>query len=192
MEGEAALYGPKIDFMFKDALGRQTQLATIQLDFAMPKRFGLVYQDKDGAEKPPVMIHRAILGSFERFIMLLIEHYAGNFPVWLAPEQVRLATVNDDAAVLEKAESMRVALKKASVRVELDTSAESVGKKIRAASMAKVPYTIVIGEKEASGSDVAPRLRADLGASDQALPFDRFIIQLQDEIANRATKSTLE
>ena len=95
MEGEAALYGPKLDFMFKDALGRETQLATIQLDFAMPKRFGLSYTDKDGSDKNPVMIHRAILGSFERFMMLLIEHFAGAFPLWLAPEQVRVIPISD-------------------------------------------------------------------------------------------------
>ncbi|HUC87442.1 MAG TPA: threonine--tRNA ligase [Candidatus Saccharimonadales bacterium] len=191
MEGEAALYGPKIDFMFKDALGRQTQLATVQLDFAMPKRFGLTYQDKDGTEKPPVMIHRAILGSFERFIMLLIEHYAGNFPLWLAPEQVRLATVNDDEAVLARAREMRTVLKDADIRVELDDSAESVGKKIRAASLAKVPYTIVVGEKEAAGTEVSPRIRSDLGQSEPKLPFDKFAAKIKLEVADRAARSSL-
>ena len=103
MKGEAALYGPKIDFMFKDSLGRETQLATIQLDFVMPERFGLKYTEQDGSEQTPMMIHRAILGSFERFIMLLIEHSAGRFPVWLAPEQIRIVTLNQTEEIVNYA-----------------------------------------------------------------------------------------
>src|ERR1700683_1343320 len=146
MEGEAAIYGPKLDFMFQDALGRETQLAKIQLEFNMPKRFGLTYLDQDGKDKPPVMIHRAILGSFERFIMLMIEHFAGAFPLWLSPEQVRLAPVNDSREILEYTEGLRNDLEAAGIRVGVDASSESVGKKIRAAGVAKVPYTVVGGE----------------------------------------------
>ena len=131
MVGEAAIYGPKLDFMFKDALGRETQLATIQLDFAMPKRFGLTYTDQTGKDVVPVMIHRAILGSFERFIMLLIEHFGGKFPVWLAPEQIRLATVNQTDKIVNYARSIADQANTLGIRVYLDDGNESVGKKIK-------------------------------------------------------------
>ncbi len=155
MEGEAAIYGPKLDFMFKDALGRETQLATIQLDFAMPKRFELVYTDETGKEKNPVMIHRAILGSFERFIMLLIEHFAGAFPVWLAPEQARVLPVSDKFN--KYAHEVALKLKEAGVRVETDDSSESLGKKIRNVEMMKVPYALIVGEKEQKSRSVSVR-----------------------------------
>ena len=191
MEGEAALYGPKLDFMFRDALGNERQLSTIQVDFAMPKRFGLIYIDRDGSEKTPVMLHRAILGSYERFLAILIEHFAGNFPVWLAPEQVRLLTVNDDKVVRARAAEMRQVLKDAGIRTDLDTSSESVGKKIREASMAKVPYTIVVGEKEAGSDEVTPRIRKDLGEGDPKLKFDEFVTKIKEEIRERSAKSSL-
>lgn len=192
MVGEAAIYGPKLDFMFQDALGRETQLATIQLDFAMPKRFSLEYIDQDGTAKAPVMIHRAILGSFERFLMLLIEHFAGNFPLWLAPEQVRLITVNDSGPVIDRTFKMLDALRAAGIRVELDNSVESVGKKIRTSSMAKVPYTIVIGEKEALSPEVTPRVRADMITEQPvALSLDSFIDKLTTEVQNHELKSSL-
>ncbi len=155
MEGEAAIYGPKLDFMFKDALGRETQLATIQLDFAMPKRFKLVYTDQAGKEKHPVMIHRAILGSFERFIMLLIEHFAGAFPVWLAPEQVRVLPVSDKFNKYAKEVALK--LREAGVRVETDDSSESLGKKIRNVEMMKVPYALIVGENEQKSRSVSVR-----------------------------------
>jgi threonyl-tRNA synthetase len=191
MEGEAAIYGPKLDFMFQDALGRETQLATVQLDFAMPKRFGLTYLDSDGQEKPPVMVHRAILGSFERFIMLLIEHFAGAFPLWLAPEQVRLAPVNDTAAILDYTEQLRGELVAAGLRVVIDSSAESVGKKIRAAGLAKVPYTLVIGEKERETGQVSPRLRQGHGEFEGHMSVQKFAAALQREVAERAMQSLL-
>lgn len=191
MEGEAALYGPKLDFMFKDALGNERQLATIQIDFAMPARFGLTYVDKDGEEKTPVMIHRAILGSYERFIAVLIEHFAGNFPTWLAPEQVRLATVNDSDKLVEYAANIRKQMKSKGLRVELDSSAESVGKKIREASMQKVPYTLVIGEKELESGKLSPRVRADLGESTESFGLEELIEKLQEEAGNREAKSVL-
>src|SRR3989338_951768 len=149
--GEAAFYGPKIDFMAYDALGREWQLATIQLDFNQPARFGLEYTDKDGTKKTPVMIHRAILGSVERFMSVLIEHFAGAFPVWLAPVQVRLATVSQD--FIPFAKELRKTLDAADIRVELDISDEKVGKKIRDAASMKIPWTIVIGAKEVDGGD---------------------------------------
>jgi threonyl-tRNA synthetase len=191
MEGEAAIYGPKLDFMFKDSLGRETQLATVQLDFAMPKRFGLEYVDADGAVKTPVMIHRAILGSFERFMMLIIEHYAGAFPTWLAPEQVRLAPVNDTAELMAFTEQVRDELSTLGLRVDIDSSAESVGKKIRAAGLAKVPYTLVVGEKERESGMVSPRLRQGHGDFAGSLSIADFAAAVEKEVATRAPKSLL-
>jgi len=191
MEGEAAIYGPKLDFMFKDSLGRETQLATVQLDFAMPKRFGLEYVDADGSVKTPVMIHRAILGSFERFMMLIIEHYAGAFPTWLAPEQVRLAPVNDTAELMTFTEQVRDELSTLGLRVDIDSSAESVGKKIRAAGLAKVPYTLVVGEKERESGMVSPRLRQGHGDFAGSLSIADFAAAVEKEIATRAPKSLL-
>jgi threonyl-tRNA synthetase len=191
MEGEAAIYGPKLDFMFKDSLGRETQLATVQLDFAMPKRFGLEYVDADGSVKTPVMIHRAILGSFERFMMLIIEHYAGAFPTWLAPEQVRLAPVNDTAELMAFTEQIRDELSTLGLRVDIDSSAESVGKKIRAAGLAKVPYTLVVGEKERESGMVAPRLRQGHGDFTGSLSIADFAAAVEKEVAIRAPKSLL-
>lgn len=195
MEGEAAIYGPKLDFMFKDALGRETQLATIQLDFAMPQRFNLSYIDQEGEKKHPVMIHRAILGSFERFIMLIIEHYAGRFPVWLAPEQIRIVTPNQDEKVVELAKNIsKEAREKYGLRVELDDTNESVGKKIRESEMMKVPYLVVVGAKELESGLVVPRVRADLKTKDgevAPLKFDDFLQAVAGEAKSRASKSSI-
>lgn len=182
MPGEAAIYGPKLDFMFVDALGRERQLATIQLDFAMPKRFELTYTDNEGRDQTPVMIHRAILGSFERFMAILIEHFAGHFPVWLAPEQVRVIPVSEKAA--EYAKQVRDRLFAANTRVQLDDSNESLGKRIRAAEVFKVPYTLVVGEREAESGEVAVR-QAKLG--DQGtLTLDAFVEKITSEIKQRS------
>ncbi|CAN5678073.1 threonine--tRNA ligase [soil metagenome] len=193
MEGEAALYGPKLDFMFQDALGRETQLATIQLDFAMPKRFELVYTSDDGSEKTPVMIHRAILGSFERFIMLLIEHFAGKFPVWLAPEQVRLITVNQEEETVLFADTIAQKARERGLRVYADNTNESVGKKIRNAELLKIPYTIVIGEKEIKSGNVVPRIRKDMEVqkSQQTYAIDDFLGTVQNEAKSRVSKTSL-
>jgi threonyl-tRNA synthetase len=193
MEGEAAIYGPKLDFMFKDSLGRETQLATIQLDFAMPKRFHLSYDDQNGQLQTPVMIHRAILGSFERFIMLLIEHFAGKFPVWLAPEQVRLITVNQEEATMGRADAILQAAKELNLRVAVDNSNESVGKKIRNAELMKVPYVIVVGEKEIASGEVMPRIRKDLEVEGDHAPLavDKFLQSVHHEAKSRASKSSL-
>jgi threonyl-tRNA synthetase len=193
MEGEAAIYGPKIDFMFKDALGRETQLATIQLDFAMPKRFGLTYTDEKGEEQCPVMIHRAILGSFERFIMLLIEHFAGKFPVWLAPEQIRVATLNQELDIVDFAQTIVQKGKGLGLRVTLDNASESVGKKIRAAELMKVPYTLVIGNQEVQDGIVKPRVRQDMVvvAAHPELGVDEFLKSVANEVSSRTIKSSL-
>ncbi|MBI5005366.1 MAG: threonine--tRNA ligase [Candidatus Lloydbacteria bacterium] len=146
IEGEAAFYGPKLDFMFKDAIGREWQLATIQIDFNMPARFGLEYNDKDGKKKTPVMIHRAIAGSLERFLSVIIEHFAGNFPVWLAPVQAIILPIGESHQ--SYAESVFEHLKKAGIRAEIDNSGETLGKKIRNAKLQKIPYLLVLGDKE--------------------------------------------
>lgn len=194
MEGEAALYGPKLDFMFKDALGRETQLATIQIDFAMPHRFGLEYTDEHGEKKRPVMVHRAILGSFERFIMLLIEHYAGKFPLWLSPEQLRIIQVKDSEDVMKFVQQLRTKAEEAGLRVSVDDTNESVGKKIRSAEVWKVPYTVVIGEKEVQGQRVSPRVRADLavpGDVERNYSVDQLLASLANEVKARASKSSI-
>ena len=145
-EGEAAFYGPKLDFKFRDAIGREWQLATVQLDFNMPARFKLEYTDSDGTKKTPVMIHRAIAGSLERFLSVIIEHFAGEFPFWLAPVQVKILPISDTHS--EYAQEVARELKKVGVRVTLDNTSESFGKKVRKAKVEKVPYFIVIGDEE--------------------------------------------
>ncbi len=150
--GEAAFYGPKIDFMAKDSLGRVWQVATIQLDFNQPKNFDLTCVNEQGEKEPILMIHCAIMGSIERFMGVLIEHLAGAFPLWLAPEQVRLATVSDTFTPFAK--ELEKKLLAADIRVTTDDGAEKVGKKVRDAAMTKVPWTIVIGQKEVEGGDL--------------------------------------
>jgi|AntRauTorcE11897_2_1112592.scaffolds.fasta_scaffold08570_2 threonyl-tRNA synthetase len=146
VEGEAAIYGPKLDYMFRDSLGRETQLATIQLDFNMPERFKLEYTDSDGEKKTPVMIHRAILGSYERFMAILIEHFAGNFPLWLAPIQIKVLPVAEPH--FEKGRKVFEQLRSEGYRVEVDDSDDGFGKKVRKAKTEKVTYFIIIGDKE--------------------------------------------
>lgn len=147
--GEAAFYGPKIDFMAKDSIGRTWQVATIQLDFNQPHNFGLTCVNEQGEKEPVLMIHCAIMGSLERFMSVIIEHYAGAFPLWLAPEQVRLVTVSE--AHVDVALQLKTKLRAAGVRVGIDVSDEKLGKKIREAAMQKIPWTIVVGAKEAEG-----------------------------------------
>lgn len=166
MEGEAALYGPKLDFMYSTLMGKETQLATIQLDFATPKRFGLAYVDTDGSEKTPIMIHRAILGSLERFLVILLEQTAGWFPFWLAPEQVRILTINDSVndyvtevkAALDAVVLMQP-LKYNELRYTVDDRNESLGRKIRDAAGMKIPVTLIVGPKDAEAKEVSVRLR---------------------------------
>jgi threonyl-tRNA synthetase len=162
MEGEAALYGPKLDFMFKDALGNERQLSTIQLDFATAKRFGLTYADKDGSEPSPVMIHRAILGSYERFLAILIEHFAGAFPVWLAPVQVAVLPVSEKH--IERAKELADTLYDADIRAELNTDNKTLGAKIRESTLQKVPYMVIIGDKEVEHKELVGAVRTREGS----------------------------
>ncbi|MBI4021985.1 MAG: threonine--tRNA ligase [Candidatus Andersenbacteria bacterium] len=163
-EGEAAFYGPKIDYLTRDVLDRTWQLATVQLDFNMPQRFGLTYVDERGARRQPVMIHRAILGSFERFLALLLEHYAGRLPLWLAPVQVAILPMADDQ--VNFAQETAQTLRHVGVRAEVDSRAESIGKKIREAEQRRVPVMFVIGKREAAAGHVAVRTheKGDAGA----------------------------
>jgi threonyl-tRNA synthetase len=191
--GEAAFYGPKIDFMVADALGREHQLSTVQLDFVMPERFELEYAAEDGTVQRPVMIHCALLGSIERFLSVYIEHTAGKFPVWVAPEQIRLISVNQEEATVNFAAELAQKAKALGLRVTVDNSNESVGKKIRAAEVWKVPYTVVIGEKEVAGGDLTPRIRGDLAVSDAAKAYqaDDFLGTVANEAKTRVSKSSM-
>ncbi len=192
--GEAAIYGPKMDFMATDALGRKTQLATVQLDYAMPERFGLEYAAEDGSKKRPVMVHCALLGSLERFLSIYIEHTAGRFPVWLAPEQLRIIQVKDSDEVVQFVQRLRDEATEKGIRISVDDSNESVGKKIRAAATMKVPYTLVIGEKEVAEGKLTPRIREDLaveGREEQQFGVEQFFTTLANEVKARASHSSL-
>ncbi|MEK7139396.1 MAG: aminoacyl--tRNA ligase-related protein, partial [Patescibacteria group bacterium] len=179
--GEAAIYGPKMDLISRDSLGREWQISTIQLDFIMPQRFGLTYVDADGKAKTPVMIHRAIVGSPERFMAILIEHYAGAWPVWLAPVQVKIVPVGRDHQV--GADELAATLTSAGIRVAVDRSNETVGKKIRTAAGEKVPYVLVLGDKELASQKLAVRVR---GSEDMLeLTRAKFIERVTHEIATR-------
>lgn len=192
-EGEAAFYGPKIDFMATDAIGRQWQVATVQLDFVQPERFGLEYTTEDGSAQRPVMIHCALLGSLERFLSVYIEHTAGKFPVWLAPEQIRLITVNQEEPTTAFADTILQQAKELGLRVTVDNTNESVGKKIREAELWKVPYTVVLGQKEISEKVVIPRIRSDIKVNENepAYPIENFLKSVAHEAKSRTTKSSL-
>jgi threonyl-tRNA synthetase len=193
-EGEAAFYGPKIDFMATDALGRELQVATPQLDFVQPARFGLKYTDESGKEETPVMIHFALMGSIERFLAAYIEHTAGKFPVWIAPEQVRLISVNQEDETLRYIDTLTLAARKLGLRVVADNSNESVGKKIRAAEIMKVPYTLVVGEKEIKSGMFTPRIRKDMSVveSEEAVDIDSLFKTIANEAKARVLKSSLK
>ena len=184
-EGDGAFYGPKIDFDVTDAIGRKWQCATIQLDYQMPERFDLKYIGADNAEHRPVVIHRAIFGSFERFIALLIEHYAGAFPLWLAPVQVRVLPIADRH--LEYARTVRDRLGAAGLRAELDERQEKIGYKIREAQLQKIPYMLVIGDREAAEGTVAVRTRT--GGDQGARPLPEFIAAAAEEARTRALQT---
>src|SRR3989344_4028 len=175
---DGAFYGPKIDIHAKDAIGREHQVATIQLDFQMPERFKLEYHDADATIKRPVMIHRAIFGSFERFLGVLIEHYAGAFPLWLAPVQVAVITISENQQAW--AEAVVHKLKHAGIRVEIHNQNENLGKKIRNAEMQKIPYLFIVGDKEVETQTVAVRKRSqgDVGT----MRIDTVVAQLKEEI----------
>jgi threonyl-tRNA synthetase len=179
--GEAAFYGPKIDFIVKDVIGREWQLGTVQVDYNLPVRFGLTYIGADNQAHVPVMIHRAPFGSMERFTGLLIEHFEGKFPAWLAPEQVRVLPISEKT--IDFAETAAARLADAGVRVTIDRTADKIGAKIRTARLERVPYMLVIGQREAEEGTVAVRHRDkdDLGAR----PLQDFIADLTAEIHER-------
>ena len=170
-EGEAKFYGPALDIMIKDALGRKWQCTTIQVDFQEPQRFNLEYIDSDGAAKEPVVLHRAPLGSIERFFAILVEQYAGAFPVWLAPVQAMVVPIADRHA--EYGNFVAAQLRSAGLRVEVDTRSDRMNAKIRDATMQKIPYILVAGDKEEAAKAVAVRLRG--GEDLKAMPLDQFI-----------------
>jgi len=179
--GDAAFYGPKIDFIGADSIGREFQASTVQLDFNMPDRFGLHYIDENGDKDTPVMVHCAINGSLERGIALLIEHFAGAFPLWLAPEQVRIIPVSEKFN--DYGNEVRAKLKEQGVRVEIDDSNESLGKRIRNSEMYKVPYTLVVGEKEQDSNTISVRKYGDGDLGTQKI--DDFTTTLLQNIKNR-------
>ncbi len=176
-EGDGAFYGPKIDIKLKDCLDREWQCATIQCDFTLPERFDLTYVGADGEKHRPVMVHRVILGSIERFIGVLIEHYAGNFPLWISPVQAVVVNVTDNQA--EYAEQVFSRLREAGIRVQKDLRNEKLGFKIREAQMEKIPYMLVIGDKEMEDGTVAPRYRS--GKNLDPMTVDEFIALVRDE-----------
>ncbi len=180
-ENEAAFYGPKLDFIAKDAIGREWQLSTIQLDFNLPARFELEYTTSEGKKETPVVIHRAILGSTERFLGIIIEHFAGNFPIWLSPVQVKVLPVSEHHS--EYAKKVRDELVASGIRTELDDSNESLGKRIRVAKTAKTPYILVLGDKEVEANTVtAERRGAEQG---EVHPLADFIAKAKKEIDSK-------
>lgn len=191
--GEAAFYGPKIDFIATDALNREWQVATVQLDFVQPQRFSLEYTAEDGNPAQPVMIHCALLGSIERFLAVYIEHTGGKFPIWLAPEQVRLITVNQEEKTVQFADAIIKKAKEYGIRISVDNSNESVGKKIRSAEVWKVPYTLVIGEKEIESGIVMPRIRKDMAVDGEhgSHEIENFLRTVANESKSRINKSSL-
>ncbi len=181
-EGDGAFYGPKIDIKMKDCLGREWQMGTIQVDFQLPLRFNLSYIDTDGEKKTPIMIHRALFGSFERFIGILTEHFAGAFPTWLAPVQVKLLPIAD--AHKKYAISLSEKLEEAGIRVEVDDRQEKIGYKIREAQLQKIPYMLILGDKEVEANAVGVRSRKD-GDIGQ-MPLNEFISKIKEEIESYA------
>lgn len=183
-EGDGAFYGPKIDFHLKDSIGRTWQCGTIQLDMQMPERFDLTYVGADGEKHRPVMIHRVIFGSIERFIAILTEHYAGAFPVWLAPVQAVILPISEKQR--DYADKLRSRLEKMDIRAEADLRNEKVGYKIREAQLQKIPYMLVVGDKEMEDEAVSVRDRKD--GDKGIMKFDDFVAQITNEINNRVSK----
>ena len=180
-EGDGAFYGPKIDFHLVDAIGRTWQCGTLQLDFQLPQRFDLTYKGADGENHRPIMIHRVVFGSVERFIGILIEHFAGAFPLWLSPVQVKILPISEK--YVEFSEKVRDALEEAGIRTEMDERSEKIGYKIRAAQMEKVPYMMVLGDKEAESGNVYVRAR---DGSQSTMTLDEFIACCKQKIADKS------
>ena len=181
-EGDGAFYGPKIDIKLKDALSRSWQCATIQCDFTLPERFDLTYVDSDGERKRPVMIHRVVLGAIERFLGVLIEHYAGAFPLWIAPVQAIIMTITDRQR--SYAQEIGTKLKTEGVRLEEDLRNEKIGFKIREARNEKIPYMIIIGDKELDSGTLAVRKRGE--EETRVFTLEQFMSMFREEVANRS------
>jgi threonyl-tRNA synthetase len=180
-EGEAAFYGPKIDFMAKDALGRNHQVGTIQLDFVQPTNFGLEYVNEEGKRDMPVMIHCAVAGSLERFLSVYLEHTAGNFPLWLSPNQITLIPIAEAHHVYAK--DMNAKLREANIRTELDDTKEGLGKKIRGAREMKTPYWAVIGDAEVTNGTVTLEHRVDGKIGE--MKIEELVTKLREEIKSK-------
>ncbi|MGI9028091.1 MAG: threonine--tRNA ligase [Candidatus Saccharimonadales bacterium] len=191
--GEAAFYGPKLDVQTKNVLGKEDTIATVQIDILVPQRMELTYVDSSGQDQYPFVIHKSIMGAFERFMAFLLEKTAGNLPVWLSPEQIRLITVNQEKATVAFADSVFAKAKELGIRVTIDNDNDSVGKKIRNAELMKVPYTLVIGEKEIATSQVMPRIRKDLvtGTEQPVLALDDFLNAVARETKTRVSKTSI-
>ena len=185
-EGDGAFYGPKLDFHLADSLGRTWQCGTIQLDSQLPERFELEYTGEDGQKHRPVMIHRVVLGSIERFIGVITEHFAGAFPTWLAPVQVKVLPITDRAA--DYANQVAAKLDALGYRVETDHRNEKIGKKIRDTQLEKVPYMLVVGDKEAETGDVAVRNRK---GGQTVMSFDAFVEQMKAEVDSKSIEQLM-
>ena len=179
--GEAAFYGPKIDFVVKDVIGREWQLGTVQVDYNLPERFALTYVGADNSARRPVMIHRAPFGSLERFCGVLIEHFAGSFPVWLAPEQVRVLPISEKH--LEYGRSILRLLLDEQIRATIDETSDKIGAKIRLAQLEKVPYMLVLGAREEQAGEIAVRSRKN--GDEGALSASEFVKRIQMEVKER-------
>ena len=180
-EGDGAFYGPKIDIKMKDCLGREWQMGTVQVDFQLPLRFNLSYIDSNGEKKTPILVHRAIFGSFERFIGIITEHFAGAFPVWLAPVQVSILPISDHQK--EYAEKVKAILEEKGIRVELDDRQEKIGYKIREAQLQKVPYMLILGEKEVEANAVGVRKRKEGDIGQKSI--EDFVSMISKEIEEK-------
>ena len=187
-EGDGAFYGPKIDFHLTDSIGRTWQCGTIQLDMQLPQRFELEYTGADGEKHRPIMIHRVAFGSIERFIGILIEHFAGAFPTWLAPVQVKVLPISDK--YMDYANKVLDELNAAGVRAEVDSRAEKIGYKIREAQMQKIPYMLVVGEKEQEADLVSVRSR--FAGDEGQKNLETFIADIQKEIADRVKREVVK
>lgn len=185
-EGDGAFYGPKIDFHLEDSIGRTWQCGTIQLDMQMPQRFDLEYTGADGEKHRPIMIHRVAFGSIERFIGILIEHFAGAFPTWLSPVQVKVLPISDK--YMEYGRKVRDALDEAGIRAEIDTRAEKIGYKIREAQMNKIPYMLVVGAKEEEAGVVSVRSR--FAGDEGQKGLEEFISEIKKEIESKEIRET--
>lgn len=193
VEGDAAFYGPKFDFLGRDAIGREHQVATIQFDFNQPEGFDLFCINEQGEQERIVMVHCATMGSHERFLSVYIEHTAGKFPVWCAPEQIRVLTVNQTEPIVAYAEQLVASARSRGLRATIDNEKDSVGKKIRESEVWKVPYVVVIGEKEVESGEVSPRVRADMKVNEQtsSMKVENFLQSVANEAKSRVSKSSL-